>query len=137
MGKKNIQVKREENQPFFFFSFFSYNISIFFFKKIPPFQLHSSSPQKQTILKCSCLEKLLPVPLNSISTELMIHSFSLAKIYFLCKMKKRFSYNLEHKCGQCGSEIRLHVLCSLISDLHCPQKLLVSSSVRKESSYHF
>ena len=23
-------------------------------------------------------------------------------------------------CGQCRPEIRLHILCSLISDLHCP-----------------
>ena len=35
------------------------------------------------------------------------------------------------KCGKCRSEIRLQRMCSLISDLHCPQKLLVSSSVRK------
>ena len=46
--------------------------------------------------------------------------------------KKQFSYNLAWKCEQCRSEIRLHILCSLISDLHCPQKLLVSSIVRKE-----
>ena len=33
-------------------------------------------------------------------------------------MKKRFSYNLQQKCGQ--------------SDLHWSQKFLASSSVRKE-----
>ena len=38
--------------------------------------------------------------------------------------------NLEWKCGQFRSEIRLHLMCSLISYLHCP--LLVSSSERKE-----
>ena len=47
-------------------------------------------------------------------------------------MKKRFSYNLELKCGLCRSDIRLHVLCSLIFDLHCPQTLSDSSSVWKE-----
>ena len=58
-------------------------------------------------------------------------------------MKTQFCYNIE--CGQCRSEIRLHVLCSLILiytvhkrswstlstkdlDLHRPQKLIVSSS---------
>ena len=54
------------------------------------------------------------------------------KMYFHCKIKKRFNYDVERKCGQCRSEIRLHILCSLMSDLHCPQKPLVSSSVRKE-----
>ena len=29
-------------------------------------------------------------------------------------MMEQFNYNLERKCGQVGSEIRLHVLCSLI-----------------------
>ena len=33
--------------------------------------------------------------------------FHWLKIYFHCKMKKQFSYNLEWKCGQCTSEIRL------------------------------
>ena len=29
-------------------------------------------------------------------------------------IKKHFSYSVEWKCGQCKSEIRLHILCSLI-----------------------
>ena len=29
-------------------------------------------------------------------------------------MKKQYLYNLELKCGQCRSQIRLHLLCSLI-----------------------
>ena len=51
---------------------------------------------------------------NSFTTEQINHSFSLAKIYFHCKMKKQFSDNLEWKCGMYRSKIKLHILCSLI-----------------------
>ena len=40
--------------------------------------------------------------------------FSLVKKQFHFKMKKQFISNLEWKYGPCRSEIRLHVLCSLI-----------------------
>ena len=43
-------------------------------------------------------------------------------------MKKQFNYYLEPKCGQYRSGIRLHSMCSRDCDLHCPQKLLVSST---------
>ena len=57
--------------------------------------------------------------------------FHRLKIHNYCKMKKQFSYNIEWKCGQCRSEMRLHVLCSLI--LICTvQNLLVSLTVTKE-----
>ena len=29
--------------------------------------------------------------------------------------------NTERFCGQCRPQIRLHKMCSLISDLHCPR----------------
>ena len=57
----------------------------------------------------------------------LIIFFLLVKSTLHCKIKKWFCYNLESKCGQFRTVIRLHDL-----DLHCPQKLLVSSTVRKE-----
>ena len=46
-----------------------------------------------------------------------------------CKIYRQFSYKLEYNSGQCRSKIRLHILCSLIFDLHCPEKLLVASVI--------
>ena len=46
-----------------------------------------------------------------------------------CKIKKHFSYNLEWKCGQCRSEIKL---CSLIAICTVHIKLLVSLIIGKD-----
>ena len=46
--------------------------------------------------------------INSITTKKINCAFSLAKKTL--PLKKQFSYNLVCKCGQCRSEIRLHVL---------------------------
>ena len=45
--------------------------------------------------------------------------------------KKQFIYNLEWKCGQCRSEIRLHVLCSLILIYSVHKSFLCHQQQRK------
>ena len=51
-------------------------------------------------------------------------------------MKKRFSYNLEWKCGQCRSEIRhqTHVLCRLIL-IYTVHKTFDLSTVGKQEAW--
>ena len=59
-------------------------------------------------------------------------SFSLAEKTLHCKMKKKFSYNLENVDSRSG--IRLHVLCSLILiyNVHKASCVIISKEKVKE-----
>ena len=64
-----------------------------------------------------------------------IVDFHWLKIHIHCKMKKRFSYNIEWKCGQCRSEIRLHVLYSLILSIMFTKASCVVISKERVNGY--
>ena len=78
--------------------------------------------------------------LDKYATSAFSMLWLLAQIRFNCKMNKQFSYNLEWKQRQYWSDISSLIMIynvhernmHLDLDLHCSQKLLVSSSVMKE-----
>ena len=64
---------------------------------------------------CLVKDKIWPLSLFTLSLlKKWIVVFHWVKIYFHYKVKKWFSYSLDWNCGQSRSEIKLHVLCSLI-----------------------